>query len=409
LVKEVLVVLGSGFGAMSVLRALPRRAYDIIVVSPRNHFLFTPLLPSTAVGTIEFRSIIESVHSARGDIVYYQAHCNTIDPEARSIECYQESGEKAFTLRYDRLVIAVGSASNTYHIPGVQEHALFLKELSDARAIRQKIIGCFERAATPGIEPAERRRLLHFVIVGGGPTGVEFAAELHDLVTEDVRRGFPRLQADVRITLLEAGEQILSTFDEELSSYALRHLKQQRIEVRTRSAVTAVEAGSVSLRDGSEIPYGLLVWSTGIAPTPLIRDCSFAKDRTGRIIVDDRLRMKGCSDIFAIGDCATLEEVSIPATAQIAQAEGNYVGRALARLAQGKPIEPFRYRNLGMLAYIGGMRALADLTNLKGKGYFTYLLWRSAYLTRLVGWRNKILVLFDWIKAFLFGRDISQF
>jgi NADH:ubiquinone reductase (non-electrogenic) len=402
-----LVILGSGFGAFSLIREIDTSAHAVTVVSPRNHFVFTPLLPSTTVGTIEFRSIIEPVRTARTGIAFHEAACTGVDRERRTVRCRQEDEE--FSLDYDILVIAVGAGNNTYGIPGVEEHALFLKEVADARAIRQRIIACCERASVPGLGDEERRRLVHVVVVGGGPTGVEFAAEMYDFLTRDLVRSYPLLRDLVRITLIEASGQLLSTFDATLSAYTARQFRRQRIEVRTGVPVASVGATAVHLRDGSAVPYGLLVWSTGIAPRPVTRILPFPKDPPGRILVDPYLCVRGETAVYALGDCATQEEQNLPATSQVAQQEGRYLGRALNRRARGRDPKPFVYKHLGMLAYIGSNRALADLAAVKGRGFATWLFWRSTYLTKLVSPKNKLLVLFDWFKTLVFGRDISRF
>jgi NADH:ubiquinone reductase (non-electrogenic) len=407
--KQKLIVLGTGFAAFSFVKDIDANAYDVIVVSPRNHFVFTPLLPSTTVGTIEFRSIIEPIRAVTHGIEYYQAWCTSLEIQHQSLECKHTFESSIFTLSYDMLVIAVGAENNTYNIPGVVEHALFLRELADARAIRQRIIECFERASTPEIGESERKRLLHFVVVGGGPTGVEFAAELHDFLEEDLVRAFPRLRQDVRITLLEATDQILNSFDASLGTYTMKQFRRSNIDVRTGSIVTRVDSTNVHTKDGTAIPYGLLVWSTGIGPSSFVKSLPFEKERSGRIVVDEYFRVKGHDNIYAAGDCAVIAGQSYAATAQVAQQEGRYMARQFNRMAKGKPREPFQYKNLGMLAYIGGNRALADLPNVKGSGYLTWLFWRSVYLTRLVSMKNKILVIFDWLKAITFGRDISRF
>jgi NADH:ubiquinone reductase (non-electrogenic) len=407
--KPKLIILGTGFAALSLLRKVNTKAYDITLVSPRNHFLFTPLLPSTTVGTIEFRSIIEPIRTTRPRIAFYQAFCISVDNANRTIYCESVIDKKSFTLQFDYLVIAVGAANNTFGISGVEENAHFLKELRDARRIRQNIIGNLERAGTPGMADEERRRLLHFVVVGGGPTGVEFAAEMHDFLTEDLKDSYPSLVPDVRITLLEATNKILSTFDEHLSEYALKLFRRQRIDVRIDSIVTGVSEKEIRLRDGTRIPYGLLVWSTGNTQTDFVASLPFAKDNAGRLITDRRFRVKGFTNIFAAGDCATAEGENYPATAQVAMQAGKYLGTHLNDLARGREPKLFIYKHLGMLAYIGSNRALADLPRIKGKGFSTWLFWRSAYLTRLVSAKNKILVMFDWIKTLIFGRDVSSF
>lgn len=407
--RPTLIVLGTGFGALSLVKAIDVERFDVRVVSPRNHFLFTPLLPSTTVGTIEFRSIIEPIRKARKGIQFHQATCTTIRPEDNVIECTGAFKGKPFELTYDHLVVAVGAVSNTFGIPGVGEHAFLLKELSDARGIRQRICECFERAYKPNRTEEEIRGLLHFVVVGGGPTGVEFAAELHDFVTQDVRRWFPDMQDHVQITLLEAKGEILTQFDAKLGAYAQRHFSRMRVTVRTESMVKEVREDSVILNTGEEIPCGLVVWSTGIGPTKLVDNLPFKKDAMKRLVVDDHFLVSGAKNIYAVGDCTCVEGQDHPPTAQVAQQEGAYLAKILNRLVRQKTAEPFEYRHMGMLAYIGERRALADLKNVKGKGFATWLFWRSAYVTKLMSFKSKLLVLGDWFRTFLFGRDISHF
>jgi NADH:ubiquinone reductase (non-electrogenic) len=403
-----LVVLGTGFAAFNLIKHL-KHDYDVTVVSPRNHFLFTPLLPSTTVGTIEFRSIIEPIRHARNNVRFFHAEAHEVDTQQQLVRCRGVSDKHEFQVDYDILVIAVGAISNTFNVPGVVEYALFLKELHDARELRQRIITCFEQANLPGIDAQERLRLVHFVICGGGPTGVEFAAELHDFMMEDLRRAYPDLIRDARITLVEASKEILNTFDQKLRHYATELFKRQRINILTESPVVRVEKNILHLQDGMELPHGLLLWSTGNAATPFVKRLQLPKDQHSRIVTDRFFHVKGFTNVYALGDCSAIEDFPLPATAQVAQQQGKYLAHALNRFAQGKKIDPFHYRHLGMLAYIGGNKALADLQAYKGRGWATWLFWRSTYLTRIVSVKNKVLVMFDWVKTQVFGRDISQF
>lgn len=402
-----LLVLGTGFGATQVLRRLAGGPYDATVVSPRNYFLFTPLLVSTTVGTIDFRSIIEPIRSFPG-VTYYRARATDIDTGARTVTCRQDSDGHAFVLGYDVLVVAVGATVNTFGVPGVREHCLFLRDLPHARDIRRAIIDRLEQASAPDVDADRRDRLLRFVIIGGGPTGVELAAEIHDLVDEDLPRWFGNTASRVRIVLLEGLDRILGSFDARLQEFARRRFARQDIEVRTRARVVEVTEEDVVLADGDRIPYGLVFWSGGIAQTPLVESLPWPKAAGGGLLVDGWLRVPGEEDVFALGDCAVLEGQPLPATAQVAQQQGKYLGRALARLARGREPQPFRFRSLGMLAYVGDRRALADLPRFKGRGWLTWLFWRSVYLTRLVSARNKFLVVVDWLKTLLFGRDFSE-
>ncbi len=383
--------------------------FDLTLVSPRNHFLFTPLLPSTTVGTIEFRSIIEPIRIASPAAKFFQATCKSIDLKKKTIRCEGSPPETKFVLPYDILVIAVGSSVNTYGVPGVREYALFLKDLSDARKIRQRIIDCFEQAAQPNVSEEKQRQLLQFVVVGGGPTGVEFAAEMHDFLKDDLTRTYPGLSEKTRITLLEATAHILNTFDAALSDYTARLFRRQNIHLRTVSPVRKIDARRIHLKDGSTIPYGLVVWTAGVGPSDLVDTLPLEKDKSSRILTDDFFIVPGFEDVYALGDCATPKEKNFPATAQVAQQEGKYLAKVLAGKLSGRTVKPFEYRHYGMLAYVGSNRALADLATGKGKGFSAWLFWRSAYLTRLVSVKNKVLVIFDWFKTFVFGRDISRF
>ncbi len=406
--RQQLLVLGTGFGAFNLLKHL-RQDYDVTVISPRNHFLFTPLLPSTAVGTLEFRSIIEPIRSAKKGIRFFHASAESLDIDTKCVHCTGVTDGRAFVTQYDLLVMAVGSTPNTYGIPGVSKHALFLKDLRDASVLRHGIIRNFERASLPGLPVNERRRLLHFVVCGGGPTGIEFAAELNDFLLDDIQELYPHLTAEVEITVVEAGNEILSTFDEKLRRYAAETFRRRRIRILTKSPVVRVDEASVTLSDLSRIPYGILVWAAGNASVPFIRDIPLEKDRQGRLIVDSFFRVRNSDHVFAIGDCSVVEGTPLPATAQVAQQQGKYLAQCLNARVRGGKIKPFAYKHLGMLAYIGNNRALADLETFKGRGWTTWVFWRSTYLSRIVSLRNKFSVLTDWIRARIFGRDTSQF
>jgi NADH:ubiquinone reductase (non-electrogenic) len=406
--KKDIIILGSGFGAFSCLKKLDPEFYNISIVSPRNHFLFTPLLPSTTVGTIEFRSIIEPIRNIK-HAKFYQSYCVSIDPKIKTIHCRDTDTSAEFDLSYDILVIAVGEVTNTYDIPGVREYAYFLKEVGDARKIRIKVIDCFENASLPSLAAEERKKYLHFVICGGGPTGVEFAAELNDFIEEDVKKKYKDLTAEIELILIEAGEKILSSFDARLSEYTMRIFKRQNIDVKTNSYIVEVTSQHIHVNDGAKISYGLLVWATGNTATELVKSCGFPLTKRSKIAIDNYFKVKGEDSVYSLGDCSELESTPLPVTAQVAQQQGKYLGKALNNLAGGKPVRPFTFKDLGMLAYIGNRKALADLPQYKGTGFTAWVFWRSVYITKLVSLKNKMLVLFDWFKNFLFGRDVSNF
>jgi len=333
-----------------------------------------------------------------------------------------QSRQKHFQLHYDTLIIAVGAYSQTFNVPGVKEHAHFLKDISDARAIRSRILECFEQANQPVITDEDRRKLLNFCIVGGGPTGVEFAAELHDFIRDDIRRHYPSLEGFAKISLFDVAPRILGTFDEGLQEFATARFKREGINILTQNHVERVEKGKLFVKEQGEVPFGLLVWSTGLAPNPLIQSITEVETdkKTSSVITDAQCRLimksgQTSPDVYAIGDAAMIQDTPLPATAQVANQKAKYLTKRLNKLIKGKEhIDPFVFHNAGSLAYLGGWQAVYDRTkaeNIKTKeaGRLAWLLWRSAYFTQTLSYRNKILVPFYWFLNWIFGRDLTRF
>ncbi|KAK9727123.1 hypothetical protein RND81_05G259600 [Saponaria officinalis] len=279
----------------------------------------------------------------------------------------------------------------------------------------------------PGIAEEEKKRLLHCVVVGGGPTGVEFSGELSDFILKDVHQRYAHVKDYIHVTLIEANE-ILSSFDDRLRHYAVNQLTKSGVRL-VRGVVKDVQPDKLILSDGSEVPYGLLVWSTGVGPSTFVKNLGFPKSPGGRIGIDDWLRVPSVEDVYAIGDCAGFLESTgrqvLPALAQVAERQGKYVARLLNRVAKAggghanstKDVdigEPFVYRHLGSMATIGSYKALVDIRQSKDakglslKGFPSWFIWRSAYLTRVISWRNRFYVAINWLTTLLVGRDISR-
>jgi NADH:ubiquinone reductase (non-electrogenic) len=414
--KEKLVVLGTGWGAFRVLRSLDYSKYDVTVISPRNHFLFTPLLCSTTTGVLEFRSIMETIRTTNHQFDFIQGLARNIDFSKHNILCSQWlDADQQFEVKYDKLLIGIGADNNTFDIPGVKGNVHFLKELADARSIRNHIIDLLEEASIPGIANEERRRLLNFVVVGGGPTGVEFAAELSDFFWSDVLKYYPNIQIhELKITLVEAGDTILSAFSKKLVEQAMKNIKRQGIDMKLHTRVKEVKPNKIILDDDTVINCGMIVWSTGVGPRKMIREMkdSIPLDH-GRLIVNDHLQLKGFDDVYALGDCAMIEGKPLPATAQVANQQGVY----LTKLLNGKiPLDKstnqpaaFQYYPLGLMAYVGAYKTVFDTSLFKGTGWLEFLAWRSVYLTRLGSWKNKMMVPYNWLKTLIWGRDVAHF
>lgn len=467
--KKTLVVLGTGWGSVSLLKNLDTENYNVIVISPRNYFLFTPLLPSCTTGQIEHRSIMEPIRSflrhKKASVKYYEAEATKIDYEKRIVYCNDESEIKGSVssteVPFDMLVVGVGAENATFGIPGVREHGLFLKEVNDAQAIRRRIMDCCETATFKDQDPEEVKRLLSMVVVGGGPTGVEFAGELQDFFEHDLKKWMPEVTDNFHVTLVEALPNVLPMFSKQLIDYTEQTFKEETIEIRTKTMVKRVtdkfiEAESTG-PDGKKIlekiPFGLLVWATGNALRPIVKDLMAQipaqKDSRRGLAVNEYLVVKGTENVWAVGDCAI---ANYAPTAQVAAQEGNFLARLFNQMAKTEEIEtalvqlsetqstaankekrdeafgqikdlqkrlrrvkqmgPFEYSHQGSLAYIGSEKAVADVSWLTGNfatgGTLTYFFWRSAYLSMCFSTRNRILVLMDWVKAKTFGRDVSR-
>ncbi|KAG2029973.1 NADH dehydrogenase [Suillus americanus] len=448
--KKTLVILGSGWGATSLLKGLDTSDYNTIVVSPKNFFLFTPLLPSVAVGTLNARSILQPTryltrHKER-QVLVIEAEAKEVDPVNKTVTLSDDSeiqGQiSSTTIPYDYLVYAVGAETQTFGIPGVREHACFMKELHDAEKMQRRFLDCVESAAFPGQSDEEKDRLLHMVVVGGGPTGIELSGELRDFLEEDLKSWYPELASRIRITLVEALPSVLPSFSKELIAYTERTFKESDIEILTKTMVRKVNEKSVVLKgpDGveREVPCGMVVWAAGNTSRQITRDlmAKLPEDQTNKrgIALDDHLRMKGARDIFAIGDCTAS---SYAPTAQVASQQGSYLSRVFKLLAKKDKLEadlshaeiseeaeklkkqidkvklkPFHYSHQGSLAYIGSDKAIADLPifgrEWTSGGVATFMFWRSAYLSTLFSLRNRSLVAGDWVRVKLWGRDVSR-
>ncbi|CAN6177056.1 unnamed protein product [Urochloa humidicola] len=422
-------------------------------------------------------------------------------------------------LDYDYLVVALGATVNTFNTPGVLEHCHFLKEVEDAQKIRRSVIDCFEKASLPNISEEEKRKTLHFVVIGGGPTGVEFAAEMHDFLVEDLVKLYPAIQEFVKITIIQSGEHILNMFDKRIAAFAEEKFQRDGIEVATGFRVVRVSDDLITMKSKSvseevSVPYGMAVWSAGIGTRPVIMDFmqQIGQNNRRALATNEWLRVRECEGVYAIGDCATvsqrkimddismvfkmadkdnsgtltlkeiydvLEDIclrypqvelymksmhmldiadlikgavgdahkesmvvdieefekalshvdsqvkSAPATAQVASQQGNYLADCFNKMDKCKEqpegplrmtggsgrhfFRPFRYKHLGQFAPLGGEQAAAELPgDWVSMGHSTQWLWYSVYASKQVSWRTRVLVVSDWTRRFVFGRDSSR-
>jgi len=479
-------------------RKLSPKKFQTVVVSPRSYFVFTPLLNSTAVGTLEFRTALEPVRSrykpnvefmhGRADDVdlnrkmltveesvvnqrhghamteglYHSDTATVANPERQG----RRTEGKKWEVSYDKLVVSVGCYSQTFGTKGVKENAFFQKDIDDARRIRKRILECFELASLPTASEALRKQLLDFAIVGGGPTGMEFAAELSDLVREDMTKLYPNLAHKVQITVYDVMPRVLSMFDENLGKYAMQIFKRQGVRIRTSHHVQELRPGlprrtgeehlgaivdthgcyTLTTEEDGDIGIGICVWSTGNMMNPFVQrlmekirpfpsssatileegiDDPTGKDqawmieknpKTGAIVVDDHMRVQlqtespepeegkqparptsraYMQDVFALGDNANVRNSIMPATAQVASQQALWLGKHLNN--ETVATQKFAFKNLGVMTYLGNWKGLVQTGSGRGlEGYLAWLVWRGAYLTMSVSWRNKILIPTYW-------------
>ncbi|GMI01190.1 hypothetical protein TrVE_jg7632 [Triparma verrucosa] len=407
---ERIVVLGTGWGGFNLAQNLPTNT-NLSVISPSNHFVFTPLLPSTAVGTLEFRAIQECVRTLPSVSNFYQAKAISIDFEEKTILCrdiwdHTDAKPSTFTVPYDSLVLSMGVKTNTFSTPNVSsregKEVFFLKHLHHARSIRNRTLEMFEIAALPSTSDREKRRLLSFIIVGGGPTSCEYASELHDFITRDLATLYPDLLPYVRVTLVEASNHLLGPFESSLRTYVLGLFKSR--------------ASKAVLSSGESLEFGTMVWSAGLSPVRLTSTLSIPKTPSGRILTDNNLVVKNLKDVYAIGDCAEIEGKPLPQLAQVAQQQGKYLAKSLA----GRKMDEFKFFSLGSMASLGDSKGIYDGSNVgdpygysgmlpRIKGVLAWMAWRSAYWGKQVSLANKFLIPVYWFKSWVFGRDISKF
>jgi NADH dehydrogenase len=382
------VVIGGGFGGLQCAKALRGEHVEVLLVDRRNYHLFTPLLYQVAsclLNPSEIAAPLRKVFRGVPNVRYREADVTRVDFETKTVHLADGT-----MIPYDYVVVATGSLTNYYGNASVEAHALGLKNLVEAITLRNHVLQCLEHA-TVASTPVERRRLLTFCIVGGGPTGVEYAGALSELVRLILPDEYPEIPpSDVRILLLEGGDRLLPTFAPSLSKYARAQLELRGIDVRTGTLVTMADDVGVVFSDETEIATATMVWTAGVRPNDIIDESPH------RIEVDEHLRVVGHDNAFAIGDVAAAHGRHgdiLPMISPPAMQAGRYVARSILG---GTPRKPFRYRDKGTLATIGRHAAVGQVWRLKFRGFTGWLVWLVVHLYYLIGFENRLQVLLRW-------------
>ena len=413
-----LVILGGGFAGLDVARAIgksraAREYWDTLLIDKENFFQFNPLLPAVAVGAVETRHIVYPLRqmARHRHIRFHKNKATRIDLARREVHLHNNLVEP-----FDVLVIAVGSATNYYGVPGAEEHARPFKTIVDAMTLRARVVELFEMA-----EQAEtleqRRRLLSFVIVGGGVTGVEVAAELIEMARETLLPRYPSLlPADLSVTVLEGGDRIVPNARPDHSVYVHRFLERRGVKVVLNAKVDRVEAKRVTYSGRESVDAFTILWTAGVIPPAFVGDLPAKHHKDGRVLVDDHLRAIGndgnpLEDVYVLGDCAASlrpDGRMQPALSQTAIAMGAYVGDTLVRRAKGGAAGPFHFKDAGYIISLGKHSSVLELFGLPMSGKFAWLLWAGAYLVKMVGFRKQMEVGIDHLTHMLFEHDTSQ-
>ena len=402
------VIVGGGFGGVGAARRFERlnmrgHRIDVTLISDSNYLLFTPMLAEVASGGLEAQHISSPVRAAASHTRFRHGRVAGIDVARRRVVL--EGGE---SIGYEHLVLAVGSVPYFPDLPGVAEHALTLKSLRDAVRLRERVLALLERADQEA-DPAERRRLLTFVVAGGGFAGTEAVAELYDL-THDVLHFYPGIDPDEpRFVLVHSDQRILPELSARLGNYALEKLRSRGIEFRLGVRATAATARTVHLDDGEVIETATFVWTAGNRPNPMLRTLPGESGRRGSVVVDRALRAFGMDRVWAIGDCARIpaeDGAFQPPTAQHAIREGKMVADNIAAVLRGRRPRPFRFRTLGTFVALGHRTAAGEIRGRPFSGLGAWLLWRGVYLAKLPGVERRVRVLLDWVLDAAFPRDI---
>lgn len=411
----VIVVVGGGFAGVAVARRLERRLgpgeAQIVLVSRNNYSLFTPMLPEVTSGELEVRHVVTPIREQLRRAQFILADVEAIDIAAGLVRYRHVLTRIVSTQRYDQLVLALGSSTSTFGLPGVAENTWALKTLADADALRNHLVWLLEMADT--IADDERReRLLCVSIVGGGFTGVETAGEIAGLFRSVIPL-YKNLRANrPKIVLVEAGPALLAGLPAKMGEYSRRVLERKGVEVLLGDGVASAGDQSLTLQSGRRIATETIVWSAGVKPSPFLAATTLPMDRHGAIRTERDMRVEGVSGVWALGDCAAIpdgEGGTYPMTAQHAIREGPLCADNIVAVLHGTPTKPFVYRALGMMAALGGRKAVAQLPGERViTGFVAWFLWRTYYLLRLPGLERKLRVAFDWTVDLMFPRDTAE-
>jgi NADH dehydrogenase len=411
-----ILILGGGFGGIYTALELERLVGDdssivVTLVNADNFFLFTPMLHEIAAGDLDITTIVNPIRKLLKRVRFFCGGAESIDLHNRMVRVWHGDDQHHHDLEYDHLVLALGSVTNFYNLPGLEQHALTMKSLGDAIALRNRAIAHMEEADFECCASL-REALLTIVVAGGGFAGVETAASLHDFLDEAVHF-YPNLTREqIRIVLVHSGEVILPELSPKLGRYAQRKLAARGVDIRTNVKVARIDGDIVHLTDGSTIASRTVVWTAGTTPNPLLADLPCGLER-GRVKVNEFLEVPEWPGVWSLGDCAVVPNIKSgkphPPTAQHAIREGRRLARNIVATIRNQPCKPFTFATLGQLASLGRRTGVANILGVNFSGFIAWWLWRTIYLSKLPRLEKKCRVALDWTLDLVFSKDLVQF
>ncbi|KKS04004.1 MAG: FAD-dependent pyridine nucleotide-disulfide oxidoreductase [Candidatus Nomurabacteria bacterium GW2011_GWA2_41_25] len=408
-----ILIIGNGFGGVYALKNLHKffhndKKIELALVGEKNYFLFTPLLHEVATGGINPGNIIEPIRKVLGCCLdkFYLGKAEIINFDSHTVQV-----ENAL-ISYDYLVLAPGAETNFYNIPGAEEYSFPLKSIADAIKIKNRCIMVMERASHVE-NRIKRKNMLRFVVVGGGPTGVELAAELEELIKETFSSYYPEeIMEDTSIVLIQKSPELVPAFGEKIRKKSLEILRKKGIEVMLTRTVKEVGLSYVVINENIKIFTETVIWVAGVKPAELKFNQPAKQSSDGRLVVNEYLQLENHKEVFAIGDAAAFRDANknifLPALAQVAEKEAKAVAKNIQLLINNKIPEKFLYRNSGNLMSLGQWMAVGEIFNFTFSGHTTWWFWRTVYLFKLISWRKKVRVAADWTMNLFSPRDISQ-
>ena len=399
------VIVGAGFGGLRAARALENAPVDVTLVDRNNFHLFQPLLYQVAtagLSTDEIAQPVRAILSRQANLEFRMAEVRAVDFDARSVQT------SAGQIPYDYLILAAGGATHFFGSQQLARHAFGLKDLHDAEQIRNHLLHLCEEALFERDEQ-RRRSMLTFVVAGGGPTGVESAGAIAEMVRSVLQRDYPGLdETKTRVILLEAAQRLLPAMPGDLADYTLRALQKLGVEVKLGAAVQSYDGNTVRLSTGESVQAATLIWAAGVRAAPLFDTLPVEKAGQGRVKVLPTLQIPEHPQVFVIGDAAHLPE-PLPMIAPVAMQQGTHAAENLKRLIAGQPLEDFSYHDPGLMATIGRSRAVARIGKLKLRGLLAWLAWVAVHVFQLIGFRNRLLVLINWAWSYiLYDRPVRM-